>query len=273
MSVLENRNRAVVVALASAAVFVSLLTIAEAQPETSATESATRETAPPQPKIIVPRVSDRIPPGERVKKGEGRVDWQAVKALLAKTRDQDAEFDRRLRAMALTRQVTPEERERLRPKGLRALAPEQLRQLKRVAPEAVARPRLPILAPVTAETASGLRLAARDMSFTAFGELPNGATFELIGTRSRIIGGPEKAVKARLAARHERLKRLEAIDAPFMISHHEQGVDLSFSKFNAAYQISIYCDDQKDTRCANDDYALSLAENLVILNEDAGGSQ
>lgn len=227
------------------------------------------EEAAPAERIVVPRLSDGDAPGTRGEKSDGPIDWEAVKAQIAKTRERDAEFDRSLRAMSLTRVVTTEERERLRPKGLRVLAPAQL---PRVSAERVAIPQLPVLVPVTAETAGSLRVAARPDAFTAFGELPNGATFELIGTRKRVIGGGPETMKARLAARRRALKTLEAIDAPFMISHHEEGVDLSFSKFNAAYQIAVYCENTEDSRCAADDYVVSLAENLVILNEDAGGT-
>jgi hypothetical protein len=248
--------------------FVSLPTISAAQTpgETGAPPS---EEAAPAERIIVPRLSDRAAPETSGRKSDGPIDWEAVRALIAMTRERDAEFERSLRAMTLTRVVTAEERERLRPKGLRALAPTQL---QRVSPERVAVPQLPVLAPVTAETAGSLRIAARPDAFTAFGELPNGANFELIGTRKRVTGGGPELMKARLAERRRALRTLEAIDAPFMVSHHEEGVDLSFSKFNAAYQITVYCNDEKDWRCAADDYVVSLAENLVILNEDAGGT-
>jgi len=256
----RTRLRLAIVASLPAMTIFSSLTAAMAQ--------TADESAPPAETIVVPRLSDRA--GARPEKNSRPIDWEAVRALIQQTRERDADYERSLRAMALTRATTTEERERLRPKGLRSLPPTQL---QRVQPDRVAIPRLPVLAPVTTETVGSLRLAARENAFTAFGELPNGATFELIGTRMRVVGGSPEAAKARLAERRRTLKRLEAIDAPFLISHHEEGVDLSFSKFNAAYQITIYCNDKTDARCAADDYVVSLAESLVILNEDAGGSQ
>lgn len=256
-------------AAAFACALVSMPTTGAAQSTADPAAAPADEVSAPADRIIIPRPSERTPRETIGDKSDGPVDWQAVKDAIARTRARDAEFERSLRAMTLTRVVTTEERERLRPKGLRVLAPEQL---QRVAPERVAIPQLPVLVPVTAETAGSLRIAARPDAFTAFGELPNGATFELIGTRKRVTGGGPEMMKARLSERRRALKTLDAIDAPYMISHHEEGVDLSFSKFNAAYQITVYCDNAEDTRCAADAYVMSLADNLVILNEDAGGT-
>lgn len=264
-------SRKFIYATAACAPFMlGALTIAAAQESSEVTAEPAEEVTAPAERIIVPRRSLRTSLSVLGDKSAGAIDWEAVKALIAETRERDAEYQRSIRAMALTRAVTTAERERLRPTGLRPLAPAQL---ERVSPERVAAARLPVLAPVTAETMGSLRVAANANSFTAFGELPNGATFELIGTRERVTGGGPAVMKARLAERRQMLKTLEAINAPYMISHHEQGVDLSFSKFNVAYQIAVYCEDTEDSRCVSDDFALSLADNLVILNEEAGGTQ
>lgn len=262
-----NATRLGVAAAAMLGMLIGAPTIAAAQ---SSGETSTQPAAAPQERIITPRRSDGDQSLVRGDRSEGPVDWQAVKAVIDETRSRDAAYERTLRSMALTRAVSAEERERLRPKGLRSLSPTQL---QRVDAARVAIPRLPVLAPVTAETAGSLRIAARDNAFTVFGELPDRATFELIGTRNRIVGGGPDAMKIRLAERRQAMKTLAAIDAPYTISHHEEGVDLSFSKFNVAYQIAVYCENTDDPRCAGDEYVVSLADNLVILNEDAGGAQ
>lgn len=263
-------RRFICIVAACALAMFGALTIAAAQQSNELTAQPAEEVTALAERIVVPRRSERMSLSVRGDKSEGPIDWEAVKALIAETREHDAEYDRSLRAMALTRAITTAERERLRPKGLRPLAPTQL---QRVSPERVAAARLPVLAPVTAETIGDLRVVANANSFTAFGELPNGATFELVGTRNRVIGGGAEVMKARLAERRRALRTLEAINAPYMISHHEQGVDLSFSKFNVAYQITVYCDDTEDARCVANDYVVSLADNLVILNEEVGGTQ
>lgn len=257
-------------ALCAAAPVISVAPNAHAQTEPAAqpAPAPTQAQDETRERIIVPRLSDRAPPGILADKQFAEPDWAAVKTLLRVTRERDAEFDRSLRAMTLTRVVSAEERERLRPKGLRPLAPAQL---QRIAPEKVAIARLPVLAPVTAETAPNMRIAANENSFTVFGDLPDGATFELIGTRMRIVGGPPELIKARTAERRRLTRRLDAIDASYIISRAEDGIDLSFSKFNTAYQITVYCPSETDSRCADEKYVTSLAENLVILNEDAGG--
>lgn len=254
-------------ALSIAAASQAWAQLSAAPTETAATDE--EESLPPRP--IVPRRSDRRPPGIQTSKTSGPPDWQAVKTSVDDMRSRDAAFDRQMRAMTLSRVVPTEERERLRPKGVRAAAPQQF---QRVAPDEVLRTRVPLLAPVTAETVSNLRIAARENAYTAFGDLPGGGYFELIGTRMRVVGGPAELMKARTAQRKRAVARLDSIDAQFLISRHEQGVDLSFSKFNAAYLITIYCPKaDTDERCAKDDFILSFAENLALLNEGEGDAQ
>ena len=227
-------------------------------------------TLPPRPAAITPRLSVRQPPGIQTAKTAGPVDWAAVKVAVDETRERDAAFDRELRAMTLSRVISPEEQQRRRPKGVRAMAPEQT---ERVSAQEVRRTRLPLLAPVTADTINNLRVTARENAFTAFGDLPNGASFELLGTRMRVVGGTDELMKSRAAQRSSAVSRLDGIDAPFLISRHEEGVDLSFSKFNAAYLLTVYCPDpDADARCADDGYVRSLAENLAIFNEDEGAT-
>lgn len=205
-------------------------------------------------------------------KVEGEVDWQEVQRALDETQAADARVGREMRALELSRALTAEEREKMRPRGLRAMS---AGQYKNVSPTEVRETRVPVLAPMTYETAGPMRVAARRNSFTAFCDLPNGAYMEVIGTRMRVVGGGPATIAMRTKARSAgAMPRLAALNAPYEISHHEQGVDLSFSRFNVAYQISVLCDDPaNDVRCTGDDYVKSLADNLMLLNQEEGAGR
>ncbi len=271
----EFRNGALAaIAAVGASGLVGFFALAQQDPAPAATtaplgEEETDET-PIDEGVVVPRRSEKGPPGPLGSKEPGGPDWEKVRAAIKDTTARDAEFDRQVRAMQLSGQVSAAERERLRPKGLRAAAPDQF---QRVAVEEVKRTRVPLLAPLTADTVSNMRIVASENAYTALGDLPNGASFELIGTRMRVVGGGADLGKMRAAMRNRSVAQIESIGAPYVVSRHEQGVDLSFSKFNCAYMITIYCADPNgDARCAKDDFIRSLADNLAILNEAEGGT-
>jgi hypothetical protein len=257
--------------LAGAATGAIALAAAFAQtPEGSGDEESAEA---PASAVITPRRSESAPPGPVPEKAAPAIDWAKVREQIAETRKRDEAFDRQLRAMSQSRDVPAEERERLRPKGLRSIAPGQL-QSKSVTAAEVARTRVPLLVPLTSDTVGALRVVARENAYTAFGDLPNGASFELAGTCMRVVGGPPEVVRMRMAQRKEfAAARIDGLDAPFVISRHEQGVDLSFSKFNCGYMITVYCDKpDADARCAEDDFVTGLASNTAILNESEGAT-
>jgi hypothetical protein len=172
--------------------------------------------------------------------------------------------------MELSRAVPTEERAKLRRSGVRASSP---REYKSVAPKEVAEAQVPVLVPQYGEAQGEMKIASRENSYTAFCDLPDGAYFEMIGTRMRVTGGPEAMRAARTAARRSAGRTMESLgSAPFTISRHEQGIELSFSRFNVAYQVAVYCRDPlNDVRCSQDAYIISLAENLAVLNPEGAG--
>jgi hypothetical protein len=270
------------IALAGAAAIVTM-TIAFAQTsrtQTSAPSEQTQADKANETGVITPRRSEvvarrqkaaataGVSEGEAPPKMEGEIDWGEVRRAVDDMKTQDAVFQRQVRAMELSRALTVQEREKMRPKGLMAVSP---RAMKSVSESEVRETRVPVLAPVLAETMGTMKVAGRRNSFTAFGPLEGGAYFEVIGTRMRIVGGTPETMKMRAAARPAAMKRLAALNAPYTISRHEQGVDLSFSRFNVAYQISVLCPDpDADARCASDDFVMSLADNLALLNAEEG---
>ncbi len=262
------------VAGAGVAMFIGVVTIAAAQTGTDTASEAAKPGAANGP--IVPRRSDRArasaPAARAAAPTEvaGKVDWAAVNAEVADTSEDDAAADRQIRAMELTRTVTPEERAEMQPKGLRSMAP---RQWKNVSASEVRQTTVPVLVPTYGEGVSAMRVAARENSYTAFCDLAGGAYVEILGTRMRVVGAPG-AERSTASLRSAATRRTASLDAPYTVSRHEQGVDLSFSKFNVAYQISVFCPDPvNDPRCATEAYAIELAESLALLNQEEGAGQ
>lgn len=201
--------------------------------------------------------------GADAEKTAAPLDWQTVRATLREGRARDDAYNRELQEPgALTRTARP------RPDGLRSMPAGQLRL---VDPREVQQTRVPLLAPLTADTAATLRVIARENAYTATAELPGGALVQLLGTRLRLVGGGETRMRMRQAQRARFQARLAGIDAPYVVSRHEEGIDLSFSKFGAAYLITVNCPDpDEDARCADESFIRSLAQNLSILNESEG---
>lgn len=272
---LRNSTRLAVGALGVAACAIAAAAVAQDK-----TVAAAEATASPAADgvVVTPRKSRIAAAAEGLKsasaepdKVEGEVAWKEVREALDEMKSEEARVARETRALELSRPLSAGEREKMRPMGLRAMS---AGQYKNVSPTEVRQTRVPVLAPLTADTVGALRVACRKNAFTAFGDLPNGAYFEIIGTRMRVVGGGPETIAMRQQARQGAMPRLAALDAPFEISHHEQGVDLSFSRFNVAYQISVLCENPDgDARCAGDDYVKSLADNLALLNEEEGAGQ
>jgi hypothetical protein len=108
---------------------------------------------------------------------------------------------------------------------------------------------LPVLLPARDEIANSLRLSPMDNLYTA--TLKDG-TVTITITGSRIVAGT--AAPPPGGARSERIERTDT------------GLDLYFSRFGAAYVISIECPSpDSDVQCANDDYALALKESLAVV--------
>ena len=140
-----------------------------------------------------------------------------------------------------------------------------LRSAKRRAPMAD-RLTLPLLLPGDKKLNDNLKLyTTHDHQYSATSK-QEGAIVELIGSRIAAVAPPQAAEELaplRLSAERARGYRIERT---------EYGLDISFTRFGAAYNISVLCDDPyKDERCAKDDYAIGLVEsaNVVIPEPQA----
>ena len=242
------------------------LAIQEARPELTL-----QQAPPPPPRPIVPRRSDRTPPGVLARKLPGPIDWAEVRRLVNETRQRDQQRFNQGQVLSAPPEI--QRRPQFQP-GLRSVQPEQLENFKALDDREVRRTRVPVLVPVTDRTADATRIFARPNAYTAVIDLGDGARIEFIGTPMRVVTPDAEIAKFRVSERRRLRKRLEALDANYVVSEHEQGIDLSFSKFNVAYMISVYCDKpDTDDRCAQENYITSLASSVALLNPQEGDVQ
>lgn len=252
------RRTALAVGAAMLAAAIGANGIAAQESSEPAQDERTRIITPPRAAMRLAR--------PQVEKTLAPIDWQAVRGVIRETRERDRVFTQQGQSSVAATRAPAD-----RPAGLRALSPGQL---GRVDAREVAQTRVPLLAPVTADTAPSLRVSARENAFAALADLPGGASIELLGTRLRVVGGGDTIVKMRQAQRRRFQARLAGLDAPYVLSRHEEGVDLSFSKFGASYLVTIYCPKpDEDERCVKNDFVLSVVQNLAILNEAEGNGQ
>lgn len=221
-------------------------------------------------RVITPKISeaaDRLRQSAP-RRAVGRIDWEAVRQLIKATAERDAAAfrARAAGAAAAIRDGRP-------PAGVEAFDLQKARLRFQTAVEARAT-RVPLLVPDAKDFGGRLKVFARPDSYAATVKLPDGAEIDILGTRVRVIGGAPETVKARAAARQRLVRRLEGLDAPYVVSRHEEGLDLSFSLFNAAYLVTIRCPaPDTDARCIDETYATGLVRRLALLNEQSGDEQ
>lgn len=231
-----------------------------------------QQASPPQDRAITPKRSDKTPPGIAARKTSGSVDWAEVRRLVEVTRQRDQQ--RPSTARELLSAPSRIETQRVLQPGVRPVQREQLQSFKSLNEKQVARTTVPVLVPITNRTADSTRIYGRKNAYTAIIDANDGVRIELIGTPMRVTTQSTAATRQRFSERRKQRKRLDALDANYVISQHEQGIDLSFSKFNVAYMISVYCDKpDTDQRCTGEDYIISLASSVALLNPQVGGIQ
>jgi hypothetical protein len=115
---------------------------------------------------------------------------------------------------------------------------------------------LPVLLPGRDDIARSIRLSPMDNLYTA--TFKDGtATISITG--SRIVAGTPAPPLG--GSRSERIERTDT------------GLDLNFSRYGAAYLISVECaKPESDAQCAKDDFVLGLKESLAVVTP-RGGSQ
>lgn len=90
----------------------------------------------------------------------------------------------------------------------------------------------------------------------------NGLLVEVFGTR---------LVHAPATGEMRGVRRLMAADPDsFLVSRGEGGWDINFTRYGAAYTVTLECDNPRDDRCATDEQAREVARSLLIVGGSPG---
>lgn len=242
---------------------------------TTGVATAQTEQAPAAQKdesrIITPRRNAseaRAAAAERPTRIEGPIDWAAVRQRIEATRARDAEHEKSVAAGAnrAAGAAPPPP-----PGGVRQVDPSRLQSRFVTAARARATA-VPLLVPATDEIIGTLKIFPTKNAYAATARLADGTEIDFLGTRMRVVGGAPGDVKARMATRERATRRLPDLDAPYVISRHEEGIDLSFSLFNAAYLVTVRCPKpDTDARCNDEAYVVGLVRRVALLNDETSG--
>lgn len=126
---------------------------------------------------------------------------------------------------------------------------------KRYAGE-IAATRLPVLVPNSAAVNSELRLASQGSNYVVESKL-EAAVLTLFGNITA-LGSSENQIMSNAASGCK--DRFEPAD---------DGMDLNFCKYNAAYVLRLTCDDIEDSRCRKEDFLNRVKQGLLV----AGGEK
>jgi hypothetical protein len=215
--------------------------------------AAVRERALTRPRVSPPPLG--TPPRAVI---SAPVQWDEVRVLITDTQ--------RRATGNLTRATTGAPTA-----GLRSVAPEQLR---RVRPVEVDRVSLPVLVPNAPRVLETVQVFGQENAYAAIANAAEGVDLRVSGTRKKLI--VERPQRARQALDRLRASRpqLPGMGADYLVTRSESSTDLSFSRFGSGYVLSLICDDPEgDVRCAEDEYIVSLASSMVLLNQAAGDGQ
>ncbi|GGD04186.1 hypothetical protein [Aquisalinus flavus] len=188
------------------------------------------------------------------------VDWDDVSATMAETRRRDAAGANAASAASVPRL-----------EGLRALAPTQL---QRVRPSEVDAVQMPVLVPGSDEILASVQVFGQADAYSAIADAGNNLAFRISGARKRLVLEDPPAPRVAMERMRSARPPLPGLGARYVITRSDSSTDLSFSRFGCGYVLSLMCDDPDgDARCAEDDFIVSLASSMVLLNENAGSGQ
>ncbi len=124
---------------------------------------------------------------------------------------------------------------------------------------------LPLMLPDDPRIDRAMRVFAQTNTYAATAR-EEGALIEIVGTRVA-LAAPEQSPLSRAR---------KALTPPggLRVERTDYGVEISFTRFGAAYNLSILCDDPvTDERCRKDDYAREIAESLVVVIGSRGAQK
>jgi hypothetical protein len=129
-------------------------------------------------------------------------------------------------------------------------------------------PSLPMLLPFDQQIAASASVALfpREHSYAASMGIPK-VTIEVHGERrARVLKENDPLLRV---IQSKTVARLAGADVPYALDRTEGGYDLTFSRFGAAYLVSIECyNPETDERCTKPDYIRSLGERMGLVGKD-----
>lgn len=212
-------------------------------------QAALKARAMTRPRVSPPPIGQPAP--ETV---ESKIDWIGMRTELALTQRREIAGQQGSRTF------------QTRTPGLRAAPPDRF---KTVSTREVNVARLPVLAPEGSLIPGSLKVYSLGDSYSATGEIEDGVSMRMSGSRKKIVVGDLKSARTRIATIRKQSATLPSVNAPYYITRSEGSTDLTFAKFGAGYVLSIVCDDDADARCAEDAFITNLASNLLLLNPEA----
>lgn len=130
-------------------------------------------------------------------------------------------------------------------------------------------PSLPMLLPFDAEIAAkaAVNLFPKPHSYAASMRMPQ-VTIEVHGDRRALV--LEKSDPLMRIIQSKNVARLAGADVPFALDRTEGGYDLTFSRFGAAYLVSIECfNPETDKRCTEPAFIKQLGERMGLVGKDS----
>jgi hypothetical protein len=130
-------------------------------------------------------------------------------------------------------------------------------------------PSLPMLLPFDQQIAAtaSVALFPREHSYAASMRMPK-VTIEVHGERRAMVLKENDPLLRVIQSKN--VARLAGADVPYALDRTEGGYDLTFSRFGAAYLVSIECyNPETDERCTKPDYIRSLGEKMGLVGKDA----
>jgi len=246
---------------------------------------------PAYSQVITPRKSDPTPAGEQSSKIISPADWRSVRRLAeAERRRADLQNRDRRRTDDVDSTGANGNKEQSGGRGRRLLegvldiaidqAPglasvdrANLPQFQNINTRELESTDVPVLV-LGGANLNSARLFTTPISYSSINILERGVIVETVGTLARAVPQGSTFTRSRFAEREKLGRRLKNLDTDYVISRREDGINLSFSKFNVAYMISVTCEDTpSDPRCRDEAYVVSLASELTLLNEWQGGAR
>jgi hypothetical protein len=130
-------------------------------------------------------------------------------------------------------------------------------------------PSLPMLLPFDQQIAAtaSVALFPREHSYAGSMRMPK-VTVEVHGDRRAMVLKENDPLLRVIQSKN--VARLAGADVPYALDRTEGGYDLTFSRFGAAYLVSIECyNPETDERCTKPDYIRSLGEKMGLVGKDA----